>query len=152
MRDPRRRVARKCVMAVLFAAFGIGVGAWAASAAYTQFALRDDGVTTQARVVVTQSAGKYMTCEVSYQDSAGVQHDAWIDEQCGGAHAGQSVAVRYLPTDPATVAAASSLSLMLILSNDSGYLFLGLVALLFGVLGFLVVTGALGRWAVAESK
>ena len=145
-REVRRRGARAWVWAVLFAVFGLGVGAWSASAAYTQFALRDDGVTTQARVVVTQSAGKYMKCEVSYQDAAGVRREAWIDAQCGGAKAGQSVVVRYLRSDPTTVAAASSLSLSQILTNDSGYLFVGLVALVVGLVGVLTVTGVLGRW------
>jgi hypothetical protein len=87
-----------------------------------------------------------MACEVSFRDAAGVRHEAWIDDQCGGALAGQSVAVRYLRSDPATVAAASSLSLSQILTNESGYLFVGLVALLFSVLGVLTVTGLLGRW------
>ena len=141
--DARGRTAGTWVKAVLFAAFGIGVSVWAVSAAYTQFALRD-GVTTQARVVVTQSVGKYVTCEVSYQDSRGMGHDAWIDSQCGGARAGQSVAVRYLPDDPTKVAAVSSLSLSQVLTNESGYLFVGLVGFLFGALGFLVVTGLLG--------
>ena len=138
---------RTWVRVALFAAFGVGVGAWAVSAAYTQFALRYDGATTQARVVSTQSAGKAVECEVSYQDSAGVRYKAWLDSQCGGAQAGQSVPVRYLPSRPTTVAAASSLSLPSILSNESGYLFLGLVAVLVGVVGILAATGLLGRWA-----
>lgn len=145
-RDARRRGVRTWVWAVLFAAFGLGVSAWAVSAGYTQFALRYDGVPAQARVVVTQTAGRAMKCEVSYRDSAGAPYDAWLDSQCGGASAGQSVAVRYLPSRPATVASASSLSLPSILVNDLGYLVVGLVALLFGVVGVLEVTGLLARW------
>ncbi|WP_034263188.1 DUF3592 domain-containing protein [Actinospica robiniae] len=133
--------------AALFAAFGVGVSVWAVSAAYTQFALRYDGITTQARVVVTQAAGKVVQCEVSYQDSAGVRYEAWLDSQCGGAQAGQSVLVRYLPSRPTTVAAVSSLTLPSILSNESGYLFLGLLACAVAVVGILAVTGVLGRWA-----
>jgi hypothetical protein len=130
----------------MFMLFGVGMCVWAGSAAYSQFSLRYDGTTTQARILEVRQAQKDLECEVSYQDAAGAPYEAWLEGQCRSMQPGQSIAVRYLPGDPSTVAAVGSLSLVLILVNKSGYLFVGVGALLFGLLGILAATGVLERW------
>jgi hypothetical protein len=139
-------VATAWVGGAVFVACGIGFTVWGVLAAYTQFSLRYGGATTQAQIVQVQQVSKDLECEVSYQNAAGAQYEAWLDDQCRGMQPGESIAVKYLPGDPTTVAAVGSLSLVVILVNKSGYLFVGLGTLLFALLGILASTGVLERW------
>ena len=118
---------------------------WACAQVWTAVSLRDDGVPTQA-VIVSISDVKQLECGVDYRDSAGGRHTAWLEDQCRGMQEGQDIPVKYLGSDPSTVAAGGTLSLTYIMINKSGYLFVGLLLFTFGALGILACTGALERW------
>lgn len=131
-----------CVVAIVF---GIGAIATECVQAWTSVALREDGIPTQASIVQIANY-KGIKCGVTYQDASGARHGAVLSNQCRGMQVGQTIPVKYLRTDPSTVAAVGTLSVVYIAVSKSGVVFVGLVLFGFGVLGILAGTGVLGRW------
>lgn len=152
----RRRLwrgVRRWLVVVACLSVGIGMAVSAATGAYAQFSLRDDGVATQGQVVTVEQSGKDLECEVVFDDRrTGQLYEAWLDDQCQGMNPGVGIEVTYLPGDPSTVAATGSLDYIGILVNKSGYRCVGVVMALFGLAGLLFNLWQLQQWVESRRE